>query len=80
MIPPQQKVMIETPLFQKDTQATDIIQDSREIQMAAIKEYRDTRVLPSINDPKIYSVRVRVSLSSLFFIPTSSQCTFFFQF
>ena len=70
--------MTETPMFQKDIQTTDILQDSREIQMAAIKEYRDTRVLPSINDPKIYSVRVRVSISSHFIF--SHHCNFQLQF
>lgn len=55
----------EEPLHPKEPSIDeDLIQKQRELQQAAINEYNEVRTVPTIQDPKIYSVAVRVVIMS----------------
>ena len=63
--PIKKKVIKQVPLRPKEPSPVEPSaseQYRREVQQATVTEYNNTRVLPTINDPKIYSVRVRVVL------------------
>ena len=59
----RRKVIEEEPLHPKEPSIDeDLLQKQRELQQAAINEYNEVRTVPTIQDPKIYSVSVRVRL------------------
>ena len=61
-LPQQRKVIKQTEISQQKDHETDetSARRQRELQQAAVIEYANARLLPTIQDPKIYSVRVRV--------------------
>lgn len=62
----RRKVIEEEPLPPKEPSIDeDLLQKQRELQQAAINEYNEVRTVPTIQDPKIYSVAVRVRIMSL---------------
>ena len=80
--PIKQKVIKQVPLRPKEPapaepSASD--QYRREVQQATVTEYNNTRVLPTINDPKIYSVRVRVGFSLPFSLSEVRSSKQFFR-
>lgn len=63
------KKITQVPLHEKEKSPNEVETADlyrREVQQATVTEYNNTRVLPTINDPKIYSVRVRVWLFSFY--------------
>lgn len=77
--PIKKKVIKQVPLRPKEpspAEPSTSDQYRREVQQATVTEYNNTRVLPTINDPKIYSVRVRVGYSLAFsrsVVPSSKR-------
>lgn len=68
IIPHRRKVIEEEPLHPEEPSIDeDLPQKQRELQQAAINEYNVVRTVPTIQDPKIYSVAVRVRIMSLSF-------------
>ena len=61
-LPQPRKVIKETEITHEKGLETDdaALRRQRELQQAAVIEYANARLLPTIQDPKIYSVRVRV--------------------
>lgn len=61
-LPQQRKVIKQAEIIQQKDHEMDetAARRQRELQQAAVIEYANARLLPTIQDPKIYSVRVRV--------------------
>jgi hypothetical protein len=79
--PITKKKITQIPLHEKEKtrdekEAADLYR--QEVQQATVTEYNNTRVLPTINDPKIYSVRVRVSFFSFFYPSVDLNSRLFF--
>ena len=63
-LPQPRKVIKQTEIAQEKGAETDdaALRRQHELQQAAVIEYANARLLPTIQDPKIYSVRVRVGV------------------
>lgn len=66
----QRKVIKQVPISRtaKPTYDEATLQQQREAQEAEAAMYNSTRLLPTIHDPKIFSVRVRVTFCVVVFI------------
>ena len=75
IVPHRHKVIEEEPLHPKEPSVDeDLRQKQRELQQAAINEYNVTRTIPTIQDPKIYSVRVRVGTCASCLCSAAPRC------
>lgn len=66
----RRKVIKQVPISRPAEPTFDeaALQQQREAQEAEAAMYNSTRLLPTIHDPKIFSVRVRVSFCVVLFI------------